>query len=213
MDITILQGLLNKFFNAGLNPDGDYGKYTKGAVVAAKAKLKIDTESDSVLYDALKKVNKLEEDFKRTFVLYEPLKEFGKQFPKFDPVILMAQFGLETAYLTKVIKGSYNLGNIKARDGEPFVLALTTEYVNGKPVKVPNAKFKKYNSYDEFFKDYFDRLLGLKRYAEAKANLGDALKFYSGLIKGGYATDPNYVQSLMGVYRLMNYYRIIKGLE
>jgi len=207
MDVKALQRNLNKFFNAGLKDDGIKGKYTNGAIETALKKTGIKTAEE--LAKILNLLRVMEEDYKKAFELYEPLKKFGEQFKEFDAVIFIAQFSLETNYLKSVIHGSYNLGNIKAREGEPFVEAKTTEYINGKKMSVM-AKFRKYANYEEFFNDYLTRLLGYTRYKEAKDNINNPQKFYTALQKGGYATDPKYAVKLMAVYRLMDCYRKIK---
>ena len=201
-----LQENLNKYFKSQLLEDGIMGPATQSAVDFALEKLKIDNIDN--LSKVLKTIDIMEDDYSKVFVLYEPLKEFGKKIGVFDPVIFLAQFALETGYMHSVIRESYNLGNIKAKDGEPYVESLTTEYIQGKPIKVI-AKFRKYKNYMEFIDFYLNKLLNLSRYEEAKNNIGDAEKFYTALQKGGYATDPNYAKSLMVVYSLMKYFSIL----
>ncbi|WP_423601138.1 flagellar assembly peptidoglycan hydrolase FlgJ [Roseateles sp. MS654] len=94
---------------------------------------------------------------------------------------------------------SFNVFGIKAGASWTGKVAevQTTEYVDGKPMKV-TAKFRAYGSYEEAFKDYA-RLIGTNdRYRDvvAKANTGSAEGFAKGLQKAGYATDPEYATKL-----------------
>lgn len=94
---------------------------------------------------------------------------------------------------------SFNVFGIKAGASWTGKVAevQTTEYVDGKPMKV-TAKFRAYGSYEEAFEDYA-RLIGTNdRYRDvvAKANTGSAEGFAKGLQKAGYATDPEYATKL-----------------
>jgi peptidoglycan hydrolase FlgJ len=101
--------------------------------------------------------------------------------------------------LNKDGSSSFNVFGIKAGANWTGKVAevQTTEYVDGKPMKV-TAKFRAYGSYEEAFKDYA-RLIGNNdRYRDvvAKANTGSAEGFAKGLQKAGYATDPDYATKL-----------------
>ncbi len=102
----------------------------------------------------------------------------------------------------------YNLFGIKAKESEPYVTAMTTEIVDGKPQRV-QAKFKAYASLDESIADH-NRLLE-KTYPTAweAAQKGDTQGFARGLKQGGksgtlayYTDDPDtYAKALEGASR------------
>src|ERR1700754_1392155 len=72
--------------------------------------------------------------------------------PALTPVTV-AQFLLESDWGRRGMGEANNFFGIKARDGEPAVTLETTEYVNGKQIKVPQ-KFRKYDSMAESFADH-----------------------------------------------------------
>ncbi len=130
---------------------------------------------------------------------------------------MVSQAALETGWGRKEIRHadgspSFNLFGIKAGAHwkGPVAEVTTTEYVNGRPVKV-TAKFRAYGSYAESFADYARLMKNSPRYAAATqavaaqsrtASAGDAshaARFAHGLQKAGYATDPAYAEKLTRV--------------
>lgn len=118
---------------------------------------------------------------------------------------ITAQAALESGWGKHQIKNadgstSYNLFGIKAGPSWQGKVAevLTTEYVNGSPVKVM-AKFRAYDSYADAFKDYASLLKNSPRYQDV-INQGQTVAGFSqGLQKAGYATDPQYANKLASV--------------
>jgi endonuclease YncB( thermonuclease family)/flagellum-specific peptidoglycan hydrolase FlgJ len=100
---------------------------------------------------------------------------------------VIGQWGLETGWGKSVIPGTNNFGNIKdfSKNGNGVA---AKDNMNGSV-----DKYRKYNDADGFAND-FSTLLGNRRYAGA-LNTQDAQAYFSGLKAGGYAEDPNYVQS------------------
>ena len=92
---------------------------------------------------------------------------------------LVAQAALESAW-GKSTSGKNNYGGIKGKG----TTRRTREVINGKSTYI-NDSFRDFNSLDEYA-DYQVNLLNGPRY---KAFSGD---FISRVVKGGYATDPNY---------------------
>ncbi len=130
---------------------------------------------------------------------------------------MVSQAALETGWGRKEIRHadgspSFNLFGIKATPGwkGPVAEVTTTEYVNGRAVKV-TAKFRAYGSYAESFADYARMMKSSPRYAAATqavaaqsrtASAGDArhaARFAQGLQQAGYATDPAYADKLTRV--------------
>lgn len=115
--------------------------------------------------------------------------------------IISAQVAQETAWGHKII--GKNLFNIKSmqewvNQGKPTAEAWTTEYIHGKPIKV-KARFRDYVTYGDSLEDYI-LLIQKPWFREAWINRLDPEKYFNGLVKGGYATDPVYADSLLRRY-------------
>jgi flagellum-specific peptidoglycan hydrolase FlgJ len=104
----------------------------------------------------------------------------------------VAQKALESAWGTK-LAAPYNFGGTKARPGEDYKIALTTEEENGKLKKV-NAKFVSLKS-PEDYKNRMKELLQLDRYKQAK-EANTYSDYINGMVAGKYATDSKYKQKL-----------------
>jgi flagellar protein FlgJ len=93
---------------------------------------------------------------------------------------------------------SNNLFGIKAGSswrGDSAV-AVTREF-NGQEAVATRAPFRTYASVAAGISDYADLLTGSPRFAAALNQGNDATAFALGLQRGGYATDPAYVQKLV----------------
>ncbi|HMW51455.1 MAG TPA: flagellar assembly peptidoglycan hydrolase FlgJ [Rhodocyclaceae bacterium] len=113
----------------------------------------------------------------------------------------VAQAALETGWGKYELKNadgspSYNLFNIKAgrRWSGDTVSTTTVEYANGTPTR-ESARFRRYGSYAESFRDYAAMLANNPRYA-AVMGQSDASGFARALQSAGYATDPQYADKL-----------------
>ncbi|KWH08512.1 glucosaminidase [Burkholderia territorii] len=95
---------------------------------------------------------------------------------------------------------SHNLFGIKAGSGwhGPVAEVLTTEYVDGQPLKTVE-QFRAYSGYRAAFGDYAAMLRGNRRYSGVVGAGDDAAAFAAALVKGGYATDPAYGAKLRRV--------------
>jgi flagellar protein FlgJ len=118
------------------------------------------------------------------------------------PDTLMAQAALETGWGQHVPAGgpgasSFNLFGIKAGAGwsGDSVNSLTTEVLAGQAKLVPQA-FRSYGSVEQGVNDYVTLLTRNARYQQALGTGADVSAFAGGLARGGYATDPDYVQKL-----------------
>jgi len=74
--------------------------------------------------------------------------------------------------------------------------------INGQKYFVYHGKgyFIKYNSAKECFDDHINFFLTNGRYAKAWTHRGDAETFFKEIAEAGYATAPNYAQSLIDTY-------------
>lgn len=121
---------------------------------------------------------------------YLPLAQQVGQQLKVAPENLIAQWGLETGWGRSVVPGTNNLGNIKdfskAGTGVSAVDNMTGS----------TDRYRQYETPEAFGQD-FTSLLNNPRYAGALNTGDDAQAFATGLKKGGYAEDPDYVRKLV----------------
>ena len=124
-----------------------------------------------------------------------------------DPKVLMAQAALETGWGQFIAKdtdgsSSHNLFNIKAPKAfsDSAVDIKTTEFVDDTPMKVV-ASFKKYPSIQHSISDYISLITTNKRYQVALANAADPKRYLDELQAAGYATDPNYANKIVSIYK------------
>jgi flagellar protein FlgJ len=133
----------------------------------------------------------------------EPLAQSAGQSLGVAPDTLIAQAALETGWGRSMPtdsngRSSANLFGVKA--GESWrgasVQATTTEYDQGIPSSTP-AAFRSYDDTAQSVGDYVSLLQTSPRYAGALGTGSDVHAFASGLQRGGYATDPDYVNKLV----------------
>ena len=79
---------------------------------------------------------------------------------------------------------------------------MTTEYVNGNPVRV-KQKFRSYKSYDEGIEGYYKFITGYKRYANL-IGCKDAEQACNLIQKDGWATSPSYATTLYSYIKKYN---------
>jgi flagellar protein FlgJ len=118
---------------------------------------------------------------------------------------MVSQAALETGWGRHQIRHadgspSHNLFGIKAGPGwkGPVAEVVTTEYVDGRPIKVKEA-FRAYANPAESFADYARLIGNSPRYAKVLQQADDAHGFAQGLQQAGYATDPQYADKLSRV--------------
>ena len=107
--------------------------------------------------------------------------------------ITLGQYGLESGWGKHMPAGSNNPFGIKARPGEPYVLARTREEDAQGRSYYMMAKFRKFASLAEAV-DEHARLLQGRRYAAARA--ARTVDGYADALTGVYATDHHYGSSL-----------------
>jgi flagellar protein FlgJ len=117
------------------------------------------------------------------------------------PDTLIAQAALETGWGQHVpasgASSSSNLFGIKAGGSwqGDSVNSLTSEVVNGQSARLPQS-FRAYSSVQQGVNDYVSLLQRNARYSQALGTGTDVSAFANGLVRGGYATDPDYAQKL-----------------
>jgi flagellar protein FlgJ len=116
------------------------------------------------------------------------------------PESIIAHAALETGWgraLPADASGSsFNLFGIKASGGGNAVNAMTTEFTGGRAERM-TQDFQRYSSLEDSVAGY-TRLIGANpRYAAARGTGSDVHAFAAALQRGGYATDPAYVEKLV----------------
>ena len=101
---------------------------------------------------------------------------------------LVAQSALESNW-GKSQSGKFNFGGIKGKG----TIRKTREVINGKSVYI-NDSFRDFKDIDDYA-NYHVSLLNNKRYQAFSGK-----EFIDSVVKGGYATDPNYKKALSNVY-------------
>lgn len=102
---------------------------------------------------------------------------------------LVAQSAFESGW-GKHQSGKFNFGGIKGKG----TVRKTREVINGKDIYI-NDSFRDFNSVNDYA-DYHVGLLNNKRY-----NAFNSEDFIGSVVKGGYATDPNYKSVLSKIYK------------
>jgi flagellar protein FlgJ len=122
-----------------------------------------------------------------------------------DPDVVIAHAALETGWGRSVPRDangqpSFNLFGIKAGGSWNGAVhsSRTSEFIDGRMQDVV-AGFRAYDSPEQSIRDYVGLLKGSRRYAAAIGTGSDVEAFGRGLVRGGYATDPDYVTKLTAV--------------
>ena len=118
--------------------------------------------------------------------------------------LILAQAALETGWGQREIPtasggNSHNLFGIKAGQswqGDTTNIT-TTEYVDGRPVKMVD-RFRVYDSYTDAFNDYA-KLIGDNPRYQGVVAASTPDQAAQALQQGGYATDPRYAEKLRGI--------------
>lgn len=111
--------------------------------------------------------------------------------------IILESSGKFAGGLSGLAASAKNLFGVKGTGNAGSVLMPTSEVYGGKTVTV-QAQFKKYNSFYDSLLDHA-RVLSLPRYQTHLKNAKTVNEYAAGIKAGGYATDPNYVNKLLGV--------------
>lgn len=140
---------------------------------------------------------------KETFLAtYAPAAQEEQARSGVPASLILAQLIQESGWvLSGLATKAKNLFGIKADkswDGEVYY-SPTSEVVNGQRVTVV-AGFRQYDSYAESFADHTRFLQDNKRYANL-LQMSDPYAMATELERVGYATDPNYAESLIGLIK------------
>lgn len=112
------------------------------------------------------------------------------------PSVTLSQAIIESKHGDSgLTKKANNLFGIKGSYKGQSVTMMTTEYIGGHYVKVP-AKFRKYPNWWESISDHSYLLVSAKRYSNIPG-CDDYIKACQNLQADGYATAPDYAQTLI----------------
>ena len=113
--------------------------------------------------------------------------------------VTLAQAIIESGWGDSHMGDAWNFFGIKAQSGEPFVVVRTREVVEGNDVFI-NARFRRFASMEECFREHGRFLRDNPRYAPA-FETSDSESFARAIHAAGYATDPHYSDALIGIIR------------
>ncbi len=111
--------------------------------------------------------------------------------------VSLAQWALESAWGRSMPPRSNNPFGIKARPGEPAVVAMTCEVIGGVSERLPQH-FRRFSSLSVAFSAHGRLLATGEAYAKARAVRHDGRAFARAL-QGHYATDPDYADKLLAL--------------
>jgi flagellar protein FlgJ len=125
----------------------------------------------------------------------------------FPPGVTVAQAALESAWgRSQLATEANNYFGIKVHGGMPSVALPTTEIVGAAPVRV-TARFARYASMADCFRDRDAILARLSLYAAARAASKDPEAFTRALARH-WATDPEYAEKVLAIYRAHELFKL-----
>lgn len=132
------------------------------------------------------------------------------QLTKVPASLTIAQAALESGWGSSglTVKAN-NLFGIKGSGPAGSITVQTTEYINGKAVKV-NAPFRAYNNWGESIADHSELIVNgvswnRNLYSKVLGASGKAAA--QEIAAAGYATDPNYAAKLIQIMNTYNLYQ------
>ena len=136
-----------------------------------------------------------------------------------DPRLLLAQAALETGWGAATPqhpdgRSANNLFGMKAGDGWQGgrVAHWTMEHLGGVTARKREV-FRAYDHAADSFADYVDLVGGSPRYAKALAHSSDPEAYARAIGEAGYATDPDYADKWLSIYRGERLGEALRGLN
>lgn len=123
--------------------------------------------------------------------------------------IIQESSGSYAGGLSRLAYEAKNLFGIKGTGTAGYVMMGTTEYGSGGAYST-TAKFRKYNNFAESIEDH-GKLLAGSIYTPYTKDAKTADEFARAIHKAGYATDPNYADSLINIMKKYNLYQYDSG--
>ena len=131
----------------------------------------------------------------------------AKKITGLPATIVAAQLILESGWGKHIVGNNYF--GIKSDGSQPYVLARTYEWENGKYVE-KICKFRKYDSLLESLIGYGNFIYGNPRYRQAIANRHNPVRYIQAIWEAGYATSPNYAEKILRIAELCGFLTIAK---
>lgn len=135
------------------------------------------------------------------------------------PEVLIAQAALETNWGKSILPAnqnmsSNNLFNLKAGSAwnDKTTAIDTLEQKNGVLYK-EKSNFRSYDSYTDSFLDYANFLKGTDRYKETVNKANNPGHFVHELQKAGYATDQEYANKIMKIFKSDTFKNLIAKVK
>jgi len=136
-----------------------------------------------------------------------PLAKNAAEKLSLDPRILIAQAALETGWGKFIMhddsgEPGFNLFGIKA--GSSWTgdsIKIDTLEVEQQEFKKVNASFRKYQGFNQSFDDYVNFIKQNPRYSKAVQAADNVKNYVEQLQQSGYATDPNYANKIMRIFK------------
>ncbi|MGE5111889.1 MAG: glycoside hydrolase family 73 protein [Acidobacteriaceae bacterium] len=126
--------------------------------------------------------------------------------------VTVAQAAIESAWgNSELSRKANNYFGIKAHGKHTVLEMPTTEVINGVAQKV-TARFASYRNMAECFTCRDQLITNGAVYAEARTNARDPELFVRDLAKH-WATDPNYAEKILKIYRENNLSNLDRGAE
>ncbi|WP_051215561.1 glucosaminidase domain-containing protein [Granulicoccus phenolivorans] len=170
---------------------------------------RVDRQTWSKLFEGISDKLPAESESDQFIATLVPYAQQSQRDYGVPAAIALAQATQETGY-GRSAPGNNYFGVKCHNQSSPVVVACenrkTTEWVNGQQVEATEP-FRSYASMKDSVTDYAGFLKQNSRYAPAFAANGDADAFARGLQNAGYATDPNYAESLITLMKANDYYR------
>lgn len=136
-----------------------------------------------------------------------PLAKQAAEKLSVDPRLLIAQAALETGWGKFIMHDEsgnpgFNLFGIKTgKNWSGESININTLEVEDQQFKKINASFRKYQNFSESFDDYVSFLKQNPRYQKVLDSANDAKEYVKQLQVSGYATDPDYANKIMRIFR------------
>lgn len=164
---------------------------TKAMAIERQGQPRVDTASASA-GDAFTQAAKRDYDT----IVIPKVRELAAKYG-LNVNLLVGQLNLESANGTKPIRGAYNYAGIKATKWSDRVVAKTTEFLRGKKQPAQEA-FRSFSSPEEFAEYYVNWLANTtsNRWYKAAVRTSDNAEAAQMMVRGGYATDPQYATKL-----------------
>jgi len=199
-----LNGEIRDYIERGSTDSNDFPLNAEARAWLARQQ-SVTTTGESVSGLDMRAAGPLSEAQKRFVENLTPWASEAAQRLGVAPDIIAAQAALETGWGTRPLRqadgsDSHNLFSIKAGPGwkGETTEVLTTEFEGGIAVK-RRERFRSYADKGEAFRDFARLIAENPRYQSALNSGRDARAYAEALSRGGYATDPAYVDKLVRI--------------